>query len=199
MTETEFVEIMRILAKRIFLALFSFAQVSARVIPKPDDNKHESIRGDNPAVRSLLSKSQQAVLDQFHLESEDLEYAQSRFYKKGNEILDAIVSSIPQMFQQFASGTFPVLPDEVFSTTTSHTQSSEPVIDILSDILSAKAQPGSADNLKEDTIITNHGYSCTILFYNEVAKRMQTDSDFRDQLIQILMMNQSIVRTKLEK
>jgi hypothetical protein len=197
MSESEFVEIMRILAKRIFLALFSLAQVSARVIPKPDDNKSDSIRSDNPGVRCLLSNSQAQILKQFHLESEDLEHAQSLFYHTGNSELDAIVDSIPVMFEQFASGSFPVLPYEVLAITSLPTQ--PPLIDILREILITKANPSSSNNKSEDSIIAGHGFPCSISFYNEVAKRMRSDSDFRNQLIQILIKNQTIVRSKLDE
>jgi len=196
LSENEFTEVMRILAKRIFLQLFSFAQVSARIVPKSDENKLVSIRFDNPALRDLLEFSQQSVLEQFHLSSEDLEHAQSLYCGKGHDELDKIVESIPTMFDQFASGSFPVLPTEVVGETSEF--DSAHVLDILSTILTAKTE-SDPDSVDEESIIRSAGYWDTIPFYNDVAKRMRSDTEFRNGLVQILMNNQTLVRSRLDE
>jgi hypothetical protein len=196
LSENEFTEVMRILAKRIFLQLFSFAQVSARIVPKSDENNLFSIRFDNPAIRDLLEFSQQSVLEQFHLSSEDLEHAQSLFCGKGNDELDKIVDTIPTMFDQFASGSFPVLPTEVVGETSQF--DSAHLLDTLSTILTAKSD-SDPDSVDEESIIRSSGYSDTIPFYNDVAKRMRSDTDFRNGLVQILMKNQTLVRSRLDE
>ena len=195
-SECEFAEIMRILSKRIFLQLFSLAQVSARIVPKSDDNKFKSIRFDNPAIRDLLAFCQQSVLEQFHISTNDLEHAQSLYYKKGNGELDIIVDSIALMFDQFADGSFPVLPSEVAPESSPPADSNQ-LLELLSTILMAKAENGP-DQVDEDAIMSQHGHTSAISFYNQVAKRLQNDAEFRNGLIQILVKNQTIVRSNLE-
>ena len=198
LTEKEFVEVMRILAKRIFLQLFSLSQVSARIIPRNGtDDMFESIRGNHPGVRDLLAFSQQCVLDQFHLCSEDLENAQTIYYKKLNPLVDAVVDCIPEMFSQFTMGSFPLLPMEVIEPTIISSNSSQ-LLAILSEILRSKAESSNPSDIDEEAILVKHNLRDSIAFYNDVSRQVRDSYEFRNALIQILIENQNIVRSTLD-
>jgi len=190
-TEREFLEIMKIISKNIFSKIFYFSQISARVIPRNRETNLDAIRANQPQVRIELGRSQDRVLEQFHLTESDLVYAQKIYYKKGNNELDIIVDSIEEMFENFSNGEFPVLPNQAFDNLPNQSIPDDEILAILADIYADKLVDASSG---EDAILTDHGWSDSIRFYNTVAERLNNSPEFKLGLVKILIANQNEVR-----
>lgn len=202
-TEADFVEVMKIIARAIFTRLFEAAQVAQRAPARDTEHYASAIVS---AVHMELERTQKVILLQLGLNASDLHEAQDRYYHKGNAELDMTVDCISDMFSRYSSHVFPVLPECVLESKQTANLSHDGILLVIRKALTSKTNEliksnsyESASAVEEACILAS-GIPSGPHLYNEAAKRIndeRTGNGFKLGLTQIVIECQNEVKSSL--
>ncbi len=203
-TEHDFLEVMKLIARSIFSRLFEAAQVAQRAPTRDTEHNANALVA---SVHQELERTQCIILRQLGLSVHDLQEAQGRYYGKGNKDLDTTVDCINEMFIQYSAQQFPVLPESVqYSMATSHLTDDQILKVIREALMSKTTELGGAGSyasalaVEEQCIGAAAGFDSSLQLYNEAAKRLnsaKSGNEFKLRLMQTVIECQNIVKSRL--
>jgi len=187
-----FLKIMRELSEAAFGVLFEFAQMSVRVDGasghRDPFERPDTLRENDSHLRKTLEDIQSEILDQNGIDMESLMIFQDHFICTDEEIR-AVVETIPHMFSQYTSGSFPTLPESIWPRPN---VSDDDLLNTVRDYYTERIEAMKKDSLEQ----VENGISTELK--NLVAYRVNESADFKQRLLLLVIDVQSTVRSQLE-
>lgn len=175
-SRSQFLEIMTGISHSAFEILFEYAQMAARVEaasgPRQPFTDTKNVRSNDPYLRECLSEAQSRILAQHNVTERDL----MNFEKsvKNDSEVAGILRSIPDMFNAYCEGRFPVLSTLALPSDISD----DDLLRRLEESLSSKTQ-------------------LEISLKNLVSARINESENFRDHLSMLIVNIQNSLRARL--
>ena len=176
--ESEFNIVMKELSIAIFEKLFEFAQSTQRVVRNEFSLEHDK------TVFKSLEKVQAKILKQENISEAELKAAEKKF---------KTTSYIPEMFNMYISGKFPVLS----LLTPSSIPNDQELLDILDLVLETKiaVEEKTPSNLEEAELkIIDKIFPSRAHFSNLLAIRINESEKFRSDVVHIVARTQCTLK-----
>ena len=175
-SRSQFLEIMTKISQSAFEILFEYAQMAARVEAASGHRQpftdSKTVRSNDPYLRECLSEAQSRILSQHNVTERDLMSFEKSV--KSDPQVASVLNSIPDMFNAYCEGRFPVLS----------------TVAIPSDISDEDLLRKLEESLSRNTQLE-------ISLKNLVSVRINESENFRDHLSMLIVNIQNSLRARL--
>ncbi len=185
----EFIRIMTRLSESVFLILFEYCQVAARVEAASGHRQPfdpvKKLKREDPHLHKILIESQSSILHSEQVDESSLIATQDRMVPQDSEVA-VLVNVIPAMITAYQEGRFPVLPEPFWN------RLSKSDDEILGDI-----RTSFESNIAEPSELRNPAQEISIGVRNLICMRINESDDFKIKLLQVVTEAQTKMRNRL--